>query len=86
VDVADTIQNTNVVKFFSLLKKDDPEKQLVYYQAGIGTYTNPGMWNHFVAEVSKMADLAVAWYLEAHVISAYSYLMKVVLRLRLCLG
>jgi hypothetical protein len=26
------LQNTNVVKFFSLLKKDDSEQQLVYYQ------------------------------------------------------
>ena len=46
-------------------------------QAGIGTYANPGMWNRVVAEVSKLADLAVAWYLEAHVMSGYSFLMKV---------
>lgn len=25
-------QNTNIVKLFSLLKKDDPSRQLVYYQ------------------------------------------------------
>jgi len=27
-----SIQNSNVVEFVSLLKKDDPSKQLVYYQ------------------------------------------------------
>jgi uncharacterized protein (DUF2235 family) len=30
--------NTNVVKFFSLLKKDDFHEQLCYYQPGVGTY------------------------------------------------
>ncbi|KAG8966396.1 hypothetical protein FRC03_012031 [Tulasnella sp. 419] len=30
--------NTNVVKLFSALKKDDREKQLVYYQSGLGEY------------------------------------------------
>jgi hypothetical protein len=30
--------NTNVVKFFSLLEKDDFHKQLCYYQPGVGTY------------------------------------------------
>ncbi|KAF8868075.1 hypothetical protein CPB84DRAFT_1858548 [Gymnopilus junonius] len=33
--------NSNIVQFVSLLKKDDRTKQLVYYQAGIGTYTSP---------------------------------------------
>jgi hypothetical protein len=31
VDV--TTQNTNVVKLYSILKKDDPKSQLCYYQA-----------------------------------------------------
>jgi uncharacterized protein (DUF2235 family) len=30
-----SIQNSNVVKFFSLLKKDDQDKQVCYYQARI---------------------------------------------------
>ena len=30
--------NSNVVRFFRCLKKDEPSKQLVYYQAGLGTY------------------------------------------------
>ena len=28
-------QNSSVVEFFSMLKKDDPSKQLVYYQVRI---------------------------------------------------
>ena len=26
------MQNSNIVNFFSMLKKDDPKEQLVYYQ------------------------------------------------------
>lgn len=32
-------QNSNIVKFFRLLKKNDPTRQMCYYQAGIGTYS-----------------------------------------------
>ena len=28
-------QNSNIVEFFGLLKKDDPSKQMVYYQVRI---------------------------------------------------
>jgi uncharacterized protein (DUF2235 family) len=34
------IQNTNVVKLYSILKKDDPKSQLCYYQAC--TSSSPG--------------------------------------------
>lgn len=27
--------NTNIIRIFDLLKKDDPDKQLVYYQPGV---------------------------------------------------
>jgi uncharacterized protein (DUF2235 family) len=36
------VKNTNVVKLFGLLEKDDQARQLCYYQSGVGTYTNPG--------------------------------------------
>jgi hypothetical protein len=31
LDVADTTQNSNIVRFFQLLKKDDRDKQMVRY-------------------------------------------------------
>lgn len=54
--------NTNVVKFFSLLKKDDFSSQLCYYQPGVGTYFAPGLISPFFAWLARIADLAVAWY------------------------
>jgi hypothetical protein len=32
IDPVDTTQNTNIVRLFSMLDKDDPESQLCYYQ------------------------------------------------------
>ncbi|KAG6865547.1 hypothetical protein C0991_001551 [Blastosporella zonata] len=50
-----------------MLKKDDRDKQMVYYQAGIGTYTSPEVATPLAAKISKTLDEAVAWNLSAHV-------------------
>jgi uncharacterized protein (DUF2235 family) len=70
-------ENTNVVKLFSCLKKDNAEEQAVYYQSGIGTYT-PGYkpWTIIGDFVAKKMDQAVAWYLPEHVMSGYKFLMR----------
>ncbi|KAG8904145.1 hypothetical protein FRC01_008851 [Tulasnella sp. 417] len=44
---------TNVVRFVESLEKRRPDKQLYYYQPGIG--------------IAKKLDQAFAWYLDAHV-------------------
>ncbi|KAF8883579.1 hypothetical protein BD779DRAFT_829377 [Infundibulicybe gibba] len=60
-----------------MLKKDNPEKQMVYYQAGIGTYTSPSEITTFLAaKVSKCLDEAIAWDLDAHVMAGYEFLMQ----------
>ncbi|KAF8907396.1 hypothetical protein CPB85DRAFT_1254318 [Mucidula mucida] len=75
-------QNTNVVKFFSLLKKDN-DQQLCYYQhvhdhrqAGIGTFFAPGVVSPLLEWFAKVADEAIAWYLDAHVMGGYNFLMQ----------
>ncbi|KAJ3524701.1 hypothetical protein NM688_g8517 [Phlebia brevispora] len=68
--------NTNVVKFYSLLKKDNTDEQLCYYQPGVGTYIEPGVVSPFFSWVAKLADEAVAWYLDAHVRGGYQFLMQ----------
>ncbi|EAU86154.2 hypothetical protein CC1G_03365 [Coprinopsis cinerea okayama7 len=67
--------NTNVVKLFALLKKDDFEQQLCYYQAGVGTWFEPGVVSPLFHWGAKMLDLAVAWYLDNHVMEGYRFLM-----------
>ncbi|KAK7034622.1 hypothetical protein VNI00_012263 [Paramarasmius palmivorus] len=68
--------NSNIVEFFRLLKKDDRKKQMVYYQAGIGTYTSPTMVTPMAARVSKTLDAAIAWNLHSHVMDGYEFLMQ----------
>ncbi|KIK82658.1 hypothetical protein PAXRUDRAFT_832164 [Paxillus rubicundulus Ve08.2h10] len=68
--------NSNVVKFCGLLRKDLPEQQLLYYQAGIGTYFAPGVVSPLLIPLAQLLDQAVAWYLDAHVMGGYKYLME----------
>ncbi|KAM5539952.1 hypothetical protein V8D89_006455 [Ganoderma adspersum] len=68
--------NSNVVKFFSLLKRDDRHEQMVYYQTGIGTYTSPQLVTSAGQAVSKTLDEMVAWNLDAHVMGGYEFLMQ----------
>ncbi|KAH0586678.1 hypothetical protein H2248_007895 [Termitomyces sp. 'cryptogamus'] len=68
--------NSNIVQFFTMLKKDDREKQMVYYQAGIGTYTSPKIATPLGAKTSKILDEMIAWNLDAHVMGGYEFLMQ----------
>ncbi|KAI0269948.1 hypothetical protein BC834DRAFT_578837 [Gloeopeniophorella convolvens] len=68
--------NTNVVKLFSLLKKDSIHDQICYYQAGIGMYYQPGVVSPLFRKVAQLADEATAWYLSQHVMDGYRFLMQ----------
>ncbi|KAJ7250017.1 hypothetical protein B0H12DRAFT_684586 [Mycena haematopus] len=67
--------NTNPVKLFALLKKDDSREQLCYYQSGVGTYLAPGMVSPLLQWGAKVLDTAFAIYLNDHVMDGYSFLM-----------
>ncbi|CAE6421371.1 unnamed protein product [Rhizoctonia solani] len=69
-------KNTNVINLMELLKKDDPSKQMVYYQTGVGTYSPPGLTTSIGLAVASTADEAVAYYLYQHVIDGYRYLVQ----------
>ncbi|KAF5309614.1 hypothetical protein D9611_013959 [Ephemerocybe angulata] len=70
--------NSNIVKFVSLLKKDDRTQQMVYYQTGIGTYTSSPKTtvNPWSAKIQKTIDLMFATSLNAHVQGGYQFLMQ----------
>ncbi|CCO30034.1 putative protein YEL023C [Rhizoctonia solani AG-1 IB] len=69
-------KNTNVIKFVSLLQNDIPDQQLIYYQPGIGTYTNPGIFTPLTMKLANVLDEAVAWYIGAHITGGYKWLMN----------
>ncbi|KAJ7643717.1 hypothetical protein FB45DRAFT_280795 [Roridomyces roridus] len=68
--------NTNPVKLFALLKKDDFREQLCYYQSGVGTYVTPGMVSPFFDWAAKLLDEAFAIYLNDHLLDGYRFLME----------
>ncbi|KAJ4490904.1 hypothetical protein J3R30DRAFT_3694791 [Lentinula aciculospora] len=68
--------NSNIIQLFTILKKDDKSQQMVYYQAGIGTYTTPQVATPLMAKFSKALDEAIAWNLHAHVMGGYEFLMQ----------
>ncbi|KAJ7157325.1 hypothetical protein C8R46DRAFT_1225920 [Mycena filopes] len=63
--------NSNVVNFFSMLKKDDKSQQLVYYQAGIGTYSVPEIARPWLAKFHRALDAMLGSHLNAHVMDQY---------------
>ncbi|KAL1749282.1 hypothetical protein HDZ31DRAFT_59566 [Schizophyllum fasciatum] len=68
--------NSNIVSFLTLLKKDDPDKQLVYYQSGIGTYNIPQIAKPAMAKFKRILDSMIAVHLNAHVMGGYEFLMN----------
>ncbi|KAJ3896907.1 hypothetical protein GG344DRAFT_35753 [Lentinula edodes] len=70
-------ENTNVVKFFALLEKDNCDDQLCYYQVSmLGTFFAPGVVSPLFQWCAKVLDEAFAWYLDAHVMDGYRFLMQ----------
>jgi len=69
-------KNTNVIKLYSILRKDKVEDQVCYYQAGIGTYFAPGVVRPLLQWAAKILDEAIAWYLYEHVMEGYKFIMQ----------
>ncbi|KAF7299812.1 DUF2235 domain-containing protein [Mycena chlorophos] len=67
--------DTNAVRLFGLLKKDDFRQQLCYYQSGIGTYFKPSIVSPLFDWCAKVLDEAFAFYLNEHVMDGYRFLM-----------
>ncbi|KAG8942264.1 hypothetical protein FRC03_003461 [Tulasnella sp. 419] len=65
-------ENTNVVKLFGMLTKNDTSKQKVYYQTGIGTYDLDGV----TTKLGLAVDSAVATSIKDHIIGGYKFLMQ----------
>ncbi|KAL0572721.1 hypothetical protein V5O48_009246 [Marasmius crinis-equi] len=69
-------KNSNVVKFYARLVKNDD--QVTYYNSGIGTY--PGSpsksLTHYKRIVSHKLDAVVAWSFKSKIIRAYRWLSE----------
>jgi len=70
------INNTNVIELYRLVKKLPEDKQLTYYNSGIGTYAKPSWksWHYMRQVLDHKVDLLIAWNFERIVLNAYRWL------------
>lgn len=69
------VRNSNVIKLFSALKKDDPG-QAVYYHPGIGTFGITNIFNRFKAWIKGLLGAAMGFGIESDVADCYRFLME----------
>ncbi|KAF9460648.1 hypothetical protein BDZ94DRAFT_888541 [Collybia nuda] len=67
--------HTNVSQFFAMLRKDDCQKQMVYYQTGIGTYTNK-KFGPIASVMAKTFDSMFGGGIDSHIKDGYEFLMQ----------
>lgn len=63
---------SNVLKFYRVLKKDN--KQIAFYDTGIGTISNSGAWAAFKNRAKGVFGLMTGYGLDKNVIDAYKFL------------
>ncbi|MEO3413653.1 DUF2235 domain-containing protein [Roseovarius sp. CAU 1744] len=65
---------SNVLKFFRILKKDD--SQIVYYDPGVGTISDSGAWSAFKSRAKGVFGLLTGYGLDENVLEAYRFIMR----------
>jgi uncharacterized protein (DUF2235 family) len=65
---------SNVLKLFRIAKKND--RQLIYYDPGVGTIGEPGAWRRLRQNVRKIFGLMTGWGLDENVLEAYGWLCR----------
>ncbi|MFH9657024.1 DUF2235 domain-containing protein [Streptomyces sp. NPDC017248] len=67
---------TNVVRLFEMLEADDPARQLLYYDPGVGTMASAGVHGPVGRRISRLCGLALGTGLRTNLAEAYTYLMR----------
>ena len=68
--------NTNVLKIYEMLDLRDPDRQVAFYDAGVGTFGAYGAWIPLEYRFTKLLGLATGWGIDTNVREAYEYLMS----------
>jgi uncharacterized protein (DUF2235 family) len=66
---------TNVSRFYRMLAKI-PDRQVAYYQPGVGTLQPDSPGSRLQQWLRRVWDSVVGWMIRRHVLSAYRYLMN----------
>lgn len=65
---------TNILRLYGTLVKN--EKQLVYYDPGVGTFGSDGFVSYTLRQTSKVWGLVTGWGLDHNVKEAYRFLVE----------
>lgn len=68
--------STNVVRLLELLDLSDPDRQVAYYDPGVGTFAHPGAWTPVARRASRLLGLALGSGLKDNLAEAYLFLMR----------
>ncbi len=70
-----TKNNTNVVKLYAGLI-DDPDRQVIFYHPGVGTWEAPGALTDCAKRRTILAGQALGYGLESDIAAAYAFVMN----------
>lgn len=68
--------NTNVLRLFEMLDLSDPDRQIAYYDPGVGTFSSRAAWSSPAKRLSRLLGLVVGAGLRTNLGEAYTYLMN----------
>lgn len=68
--------DTNVVRLFGMLDLSDAEKQIAYYDPGVGTFAAAGAWTGIGRALSRVGGLAFGAGLSHNLGEVYTWLMR----------
>ncbi len=68
-------ENSNIVKLFSVLKKEEG-KQIVYYDPGVGTPSTYNSFNPITKKLKYVMGQAFGYGINDNIMEAYHFLMK----------
>jgi uncharacterized protein (DUF2235 family) len=67
--------NTNVVLLYQMLDLSDPERQVAFYDPGVGTFSAKGAWTRISQQLTKALGLLFGYGIKDNIAEAYTFLM-----------
>lgn len=69
---------SNVLKLYRCLRKTDrtAPRQMVFYDPGVGTVTEPSTWGRWKSNIKLVLGLATGYGLDDNVLAAYGFLVE----------
>jgi uncharacterized protein (DUF2235 family) len=68
--------NSNVVGLYEMLDLSDPDRQVAFYDPGVGTFGALGAWTKSGRALTKLLGLTFGFGIKVNLAEAYTYLMQ----------